>query len=199
MPNGCKVCRILDTWGLDSYDERLLSEWRGEDGQRKGYRQLATFLNHTLLRNEMDRAGLPTFAGEVESKYDRLQSDGPHQSEVAMILEREGIDVERLRSDFVSYGVVRTHLTDCLEAEYDAGPSTNWEEQSIEISRAHAREKIGDAVRSLLRKGTLSGSDDIAIQLDVVIACEECAERVSLRRALREGTVCACEQVIHDE
>lgn len=73
--------------------------------------------------------------------------------ELANILQQEGIDVERLRSDFVSYGVVRTHITECLGAEYDPGEPDNWERDAISIANDHAREKIDDAVRSLVRKG----------------------------------------------
>jgi len=43
--HGCKVCRVLAERELGHYDERLLAEWRGEEGPRKGYRSLAEWLN----------------------------------------------------------------------------------------------------------------------------------------------------------
>lgn len=193
---GCKVCRILAERDLDHYDDRLLAEWKGEDGRRKGYRSLAHWLNVTLLRREMDRAGLPTLGDEAESKYERLRGDDASASEVANMLEREGIDVDGLRSDFVSYGVIRTHIKDCLGAEYETEEAKDWERESIDIARNHAAGKIRDAVRSLRRKETLSGGESVAVHLDVEIECEDCQTRVPLRRALRRGRVCNCQRAV---
>ncbi|MWV38433.1 MULTISPECIES: rod-determining factor RdfA [Natrialba] len=189
---GCKVCRVLEDHDLEHYDERLLEEWRGDGSQRKGYRQLARWLNVTLLRREMDKVGLSTLGDEAESKYDRLREEGTTSSEVAAMLEREGIDVERLQDDFVSYGVVRTHLLDCLDAEYEKEESSEWEREAIEIARNHAKEKIVSAVRSLERKGKLRGGEDITVHVDVDLECESCQTRVPLRRAIYRGELCDC-------
>ncbi|MCW8173611.1 hypothetical protein D8S78_23420 [Natrialba swarupiae] len=159
---------------------------------RSGYRQLARWLNVTLLRREMDKVGLSTLGDEAESKYDRLREEGTTSSEVAAMLEREGIDVERLQDDFVSYGVVRTHLLDCLDAEYEKEESSEWEREAIEIARNHAKEKIVSAVRSLERKGKLRGGEDITVHVDVDLECESCQTRVPLRRAIYRGELCDC-------
>jgi hypothetical protein len=196
MVDGCKVCRVLDEHGLGHYDERILSEWRGDGTQRKGYRQLARWLNVTLLRREMDRAGLPTLGGEAESKYDRLQGEETNAVEVENILRREGIDVERLQADFVSYGVVRTHIIECLGAEYDPGTPDDWERDAIDIARDYARTKIHESVRSLARKGDLEAGEEITVDLDVALECETCGTRVRLRQALRQGEVCECPQQV---
>lgn len=196
MEEGCKVCRVLADRDLGHYDERLLSEWRGDEAQRKGYRQLARWLNITLLRREMDKAGLPTLGKEAESKYDRLRGEETNAAEVADILEREGIDVERLYDDFVSYGVVRTHITECLGAEYEPGEPDDWETNAIDIARDHARGKVHDAVRSLAGKGVIEAGGDITVHLDVELECETCRSRVPLRRALRRGRVCRCKSEV---
>lgn len=188
--HGCKVCRVLEERDLGHYDERLLSEWRGDE--RKGYRQLARWLNVTLLRREMDRAGLSTLGDEAESKYDRLQEGGATADELTDILHREGIAIKQLRNDFVSYGVIRTHIKDCLGAEYEPQESTDWERDSIEIARSHAQDKIESAVRSMLNKDKLTAGDNVTLHLDVELECEECQTRLPLRRALRRGHLCAC-------
>lgn len=187
---GCKVCRVLDERGLEHYDERLLDEWRGDD--RKGYRQLARWLNVTLLRREMDRAGLSTLGDEAESKYDRLQMDNATADEVRNILQREGIAIEELRKDFVSYGVIRTHITDCLGAEYEPEEASEWEREAIEVTRSHAHDKIKSAVRSLVNKGKLSAGPEVTLHLGIEVECEECQTRIPLRRAQRRGAICTC-------
>lgn len=190
---GCKVCRVLGERGIEHYDDRILSQWQGEGSQRKGYRQLADWLNVTLLRREMDEVGLTTLGDEAESKYERLQSDEASASEVESMLEREGIDVDRLRSDFVSYGVVRTHITECLGAEYEKTGASDWEEESIDIARDRASEKIREAVVSLVNKDEIEASGDLAVHLSVELECESCQARVPLRRAIRRGRVCQCD------
>lgn len=190
---GCKVCRVLDERGVEHYDDRLLDEWQAEQSQRKGYRALARWLNVTLLRREMDQAGLSTLGGEASSKYERLSSDDRDGEEVERLLRREGVDVDGLQSDFVSYGVVRTHLQDCLGAEYVREESdSDWEEESIRIAHEHAREKITDAVRSLVNKDEIAVGGDVSVRLDAEIECGECQVRAPLRRVRRRGYVCDC-------
>jgi hypothetical protein len=193
MSHGCKVCRVLAARDLGHYDDRILSEWRGDEDGRTGYRGLARWLNVTLLAREMERAGLPTLGGEPESKYERLRGEDATAEEVATLLRREGVDVERLRDDFVSYGVVRTHILDCLDAEYEPEEPTDWEPAAIDVARDHARERIGESVRALVGKGRLEAGDGVSVHLAVELECETCGTRVPLDRALRRGAVCECD------
>ncbi|USZ70143.1 hypothetical protein NGM10_18045 (plasmid) [Halorussus salilacus] len=188
---GCKVCRVLDRYGLDTYEDRLVEQWTADAENRKGYRALAEELNVTLLRNEMDRAGLETLGGEAQSKYERLQDDSVTATEVENVLRREGVPIEQLQDDFVSYGVVRTHLVDCLglEAEQTQG---EWERDAIAITASRAEEKASEAVRSLLNKGELAVGADITVHATIEVECEDCHTQVPVERALRRGYVCQC-------
>lgn len=59
-------------------------------------------------------AGIQLLAGEVESLYRLLTADdigAAEQTCARRRLEREGIDVQSLLSNFVSYQSVRTYLT----------------------------------------------------------------------------------------
>lgn len=190
---GCKVCRVLDEQGVDHYDDRLLEEWQADRSQRKGYRALTRWLNVTLLRREMDRAGLPTLGGEAASKYERLQNDDGDGAEVERMLRREGVDVDALQDDFVSYGVMRTHLLDCLDAEYERAESaSDWEDESIRIARDHAEGKITEAVQSLVNKDEIAAGGDVSVHVEPEIECGECRMRAPLRRVRRRGYVCEC-------
>lgn len=191
---GCKVCRVSNDRRLGEIDDRLLELWHRDGAQRMGYRKLARWLNVMMLRQEMDHAGLATLGGEAESKYDRLQGDNPTVAvEVRENLIANGIDVENLESDFVSYGVVRTHIKDCLGAERDESPS-DWEQDSIEIVRDRAREKIAEAVSSLVNKDKLRANGDVSVHFSVDLECEECKARIPLERALRREYVCHCDR-----
>ena len=190
---GCKVCRVLDEYGMERYEEQLLEQWQADPPQRKGYRQLAEWFNTLMLRREMDRAGLSTLGGEAESKYERLRGDGTLAEEVATGLSNAGVPIAQLRDDFVSYGVVRTHLTECLGAEIDL-PSGDWEQEALEISRRHAATKVEEAVRSLRNKGRLAAGGDVDVSVTVELECEHCHTRVPVDRARRREYVCHCDE-----
>lgn len=190
--SGCKVCRVLESHDLSHYNERLLDQWVAPKPERKGYRQLAEWLNISLLRREMDQVGLSTLGGEAESKYERLQGDDPTAAEVRANLKSEAVNIDELERDFVSYGVIRTHLQECLGAEREE-ESSDWEEQAIEIATEHASTKIDEATRSLKGKGKLSAGS-LSVDLEVEVECDDCHTRLPLQRALRRGYVCKCEE-----
>lgn len=189
---GCKVCRVLDEYGMERYEDQLLEQWQADASQRKGYRQLAEWFNTLMLRREMDRAGLSTLGDEAESKYERLQSDEAVAAEVATELENAGIPIDTVRDDFVSYGVIRTHLKECLESDVDLS-SGDWEQSAIEISKGHATTKIEEAVRSLRNKGRLTAGGDVNVSVTVELECESCHARVPADRAIRREYVCRCD------
>jgi hypothetical protein len=190
--NGCKVCRILDERDMSQYEDQLVDQWQAEPPERKGYRQLADWLNITMLRREMDRAGLSTLGEEARSKYERLTaSDEMVADELATDLAGAGIDVDQLQRDFISYGVVRTHLQDCLDLEYTA-ESGDWETETIEIAREFATQKVTQATQSLHNKGELEGGN-ITVTVDVELECTSCHANVPVDRAVRRGYICDCE------
>nr|WP_254525727.1 rod-determining factor RdfA [Natrinema caseinilyticum] len=178
---------------MKRYEEQLLEQWQADPPQRKGYRQLAEWFNTLMLRREMDRAGLSTLGDEAESKYERLRADETIAEEVATELANAGVPIDRLRNDFVSYGVIRTHLKECLDSDVELS-SGEWEQDAIEIARDHAGSKISEAVRSLTNKGQLTASGDIAVSVTAELECENCHARVPADRAIRRGYVCRCEE-----
>lgn len=186
--HGCKLCRIIAEREMGDYEQRLVDQWHGETGQRKGYRKLAEWFNMTLLRRKMDKAGLSTLGDEAESKYERLQSGGTVAEEVRQILRRNGLPVERIESDFVSYGVVRTHLTECLGEEYQH-ERTDWERDAIERARSHATTKITEAVQAAVSNGKLDAVGDVSVDVSVELECEETHVSVPVDQALRRGYV----------
>jgi hypothetical protein len=187
---GCKICRVLEERGMERYENRLVEQWSADRGQRKGYRQLATWLNVLMLRREMDRAGLSTLGDEAASKYKRLTGDdGTVVAEVRDVLRNSGIDVDALENDFVSYGVIRTHLIDCLGEEHET-ESTDWEPEAIEIARSNAEKKAREAVHTLVNKAKLDVGGDVRVSASIELECDECHTRVPAERAIRRGYVC---------
>ena len=184
----CKVCRVLAEREMGEYESQMVAHWKGEIGQRKGYRQLAEWFNVTLLRREMDKAGLSTLGNEAESKYERLNDERTVAEEVRMDLRRAGLPIDDLESDFVSYGVIRTHLTECLGEEYEH-ESGDWEQEAIDRASSHAHQKISEAVQAALSKGKLTAAGEVTVSISVELECEETQVRIPVDRAMRRGYV----------
>jgi hypothetical protein len=174
---------------MQRYEDRLVDQWQADSPNRKGYRQLADWLNTMMLRREMDQAGLSTLGDEPESKYQRLTGDDETVAdEVRNDLHNEGINVDSLDSDFVSYGVVRKHLKECLDLDRDI-ESTDWEAEAIKYTHEHASGKLEDAIRSLLNKERLAACGDVEAHVFFEVECEGCHTRVPVDRALRRGYI----------
>jgi hypothetical protein len=188
--DSCKVCKVTHRYDLD---ERLLRHWRGDTVQRKGYRKLADWFNIQVLQRAMDRAGLPTVGGEVETKYQRLKDgDEMTRNEVRTLLENSGVAIEEVEKHFVSYGVIRTHIKDCLGADREV-PASDWESDAIGMARNIGEQRVLEAVESLQNKNELSAGKDITVEAEFYIQCHECDARVQLSHALRHGEVCPCD------
>jgi DNA-binding transcriptional ArsR family regulator len=186
---------VLSEWEMEGYEPRMLEEWKGERGARKGYRTLAREIDIRLLRREMDRAGVTTLADEAESRYDRLTGDDETVArETRELLRNEGVPIDALESDFVSYATVRTHLRECLDAEYEAEPSSGrWVEESIRIAKGTAQSKVEEAVKALVNRDDLEAGGNVDVEIDVMVTCTACQSRIPIDRAIRRGAVCSCQ------
>lgn len=195
-PTGCKVCRVLDRWDLTELEDELLARWRGEDGDRMGYRKLAEWLNVTLLRREMDRAGLTTFGGAAASRYERLTEGGSTGDQLEQSLRNSGLPIEDIRRDFVSYGVVRTHLKDCLGAERETTESRDaaWAPDALAHTRRYAESKAEKSVQAAVNAGRLQVGATPEISVSIELTCPACRATVSAVEALEEQWACDCEE-----
>lgn len=184
---GCKVCRIRRAYDLTGLDETLLERWQREQ-DRHGYRRLATYINATLLETELERAGLYTPEAAATALYEGLENN---DSAVHEQLEREELPLERLESDFVSFGVVRTHLQECLNAEWSGRErTTDWEQTTLETVVPRLLDRTHRALESLQRREELELPE--AMDLSVTARCSACGESTSLESLLAADAWCAC-------
>jgi hypothetical protein len=195
--HGCKVCRVLADRELEHLNSELVAHWHGETGERMGYRRLSDWLNTAFLRTEMEIVGMSTTGGEVRSRYERLvgaaEATGDEEAaEMRRLLARGGVAVDDLLDDFVSYSVVRTHLTECLGESRDPEPIADWENDRIAQLEAYAAEEATEALRSLANKGRLSAGGALEATVSVEVTCSACGVSVPLDAALQAATFCDC-------
>lgn len=192
--DGCKVCRVLRERDLPGHERRMVRAWRGEAGERKGYRTLARELNVTVLRNELARAGLPTRGGEAASKYDRLAGDDERTAaDLRAVLREAGVPVAAVEREFVSYGVVRTHLRDCLGLDRDPDPpDEEWPADAVAYVRETAASTVGGAARAAFERGDLRAGDRPEVVVEVRLRCPACGAAKPAAAAVADGAVCTC-------
>lgn len=197
---GCKVDRVVETYGLDpahdrfdTVDDYLVTRWTGADGRPPdGYRTLAEWFNGRLLKQVYDEHGRETVGLRVDSDYRALTGDDDLvRLEVMDDLRADGIDAEALCDDMVSWSTIRHHLKGCLDAEKPRSEAdTDWEHESVRIAMSQTAEKVTAALRSLDAKGDLPNAQQAAVDIQVQLSCPECPVRVPLAEAVDRGYIC---------
>lgn len=196
----CKVDRALEKYDLDmaiaghdTADEYLLARWNGTDGRSAdGYRPLTDWFNKRLLKYAYDEGGRDATGTRLQSEYDALTGDDELvREEVADDLRMDGIDVDNVLDEMISWSTMRHHLKSCLAGEKDRPDSTTeWEQRSVDIACNQTSEKVDDALSSLDSKGTLPGGSRADVSVRVQLQCPVCHVRVPFDEALSRGYVC---------
>ncbi|MEF8826461.1 MAG: hypothetical protein V5A27_09015 [Halapricum sp.] len=198
-----KVARLIDTYGLgEGFGDRLEALWTAEGEERESLRTLAARFNRRLLEVEMTEAGMSTLDGEVYNLY-RLLSDDEVSSgvrtEARVRLEREGVNVERLEQDFVTYQAIRSYLKEYRGADYQRGTDSNRIETAIEtIQRLQSRVRsVAERNLQQLRDTGRLSLGEFRLFVGIEVLCEDCNEQYGLIELLkREG--CQCEQATNE-
>lgn len=194
----CKVDRVVEAYGLAGADPRhasihdgLLARWQGTDGHSAvGYRTLTEWFNERLLRRACVESGRDIAGGRVSHDYEALTGDDElRRAEVEESLRADGVDADSLVDDMVSWGTMRTHLTECLDGAKERAGG-DWERDAVGMAVSFAREKVEAALSSLGTKGELAGLDRASVSVQVQVQCEACPTRVPLAVALDRGYVC---------
>lgn len=196
----CKVDDVIDRYKLtntsgeyDTVDDHLVARWLGEDRfEAHGYRTLTEWFNKRLLKQVYDEHGRPTIGSRLNDEFETLTGeDYLSKQELTDDLHTEGIDVESILADMVSWSTMRHHLKDCLEETKDRDEATtDWERNSVEVARKQLHQKVERALQSYENKGELVEGTQADITTNIYLSCPECATRTTLREAVERGFIC---------
>jgi len=188
---GCKVDRVSQKYGLDEVDEVL------KDLQKEGtsLRDLETQYNQQVLESTLREAGVDVLQGEVENLYQLLTGDDVSAGmrvEARSRLERQGIDPETIRDDFVSYQTVRTHLRECLAVDTERESTVTPTGAKNTVFKLISRtESVTNRTIERLRSSGLLHVGTVDVTLSLRIACTDCGEEYTFSRLLERGR-CSC-------
>jgi hypothetical protein len=191
----CKIDRTAAAYDLTGEAKRLAEYWTRDD-KRYSLRELAVYFNQQLLRASMKQAGLDPLDGEVENTYRLLTDEEVSQgtrTQARNRLHRHGIDIERLQSNFVSYGTVRRHLKGCLGAEREPDGPDDPAETGIQRVAALQNRTVAvtESTLSQLASAGELAAGDIGVFVDVTVSCSECGTHASIREYI-EAKGCDC-------
>ncbi len=189
-----KVARLLEAYDLDGLGAEMEARWTAED-DRMSLRALAAYFNREVLRQRLAAAGVETLDGETENIYRLLTHDDVSTAERTRVrrrLEREGLDVDALQDEFVTYQAIRTYLTEYRDAEYerdDRDPITR-ETENLERLRGRVETVTNGKLDQLTNGGALTLGTPRTV-VDIKVVCEDCHSQYDVIDLLDRGG-CDC-------
>lgn len=193
-----KVARLLEEYGLDELGTELEQRWTGDGYERMSLRDLADFFNKRLLEQALRDAGQTALDSDVETTYRNLTGDDVStgvRTDTQTRLEQDGLDVDSLERDFVTYQAIRSYLKEWRGAEY--------EQPSDEEKRANDRESIQRLLtRTLsvtedriekLRETDRIAAEEFEVFVEAQVLCQRCGTQYSVTDFIDNGG-CDCLQ-----
>lgn len=191
-----KMIRLIDEYDLDDLGAELEQQWTADPDERSSLRELADYVNRELLAAALRDAGAEPLSSEIETLYSVLTAErsDAERTRVRRRLQREGVDVEQLERDFVTYQAVRAYLRDHRGVEYTGAESSNAEADIESIRRLRGRTSA--VLESKVEK--LRSSDAVTIGefrtiVTASIVCEECGGRYEFDDLVERGG-CDCDR-----
>lgn len=189
-----KVGRLIGEHGLDGIGSDMESRWTREE-DRWSLRELADWFNERVLAATLTDAGVGTVEGEVSNYYRLLTDDDVSDDariQARRRLEQAGVDVERLRGEFVTYQAIRSYLQDVRDATYSEETTTTPESVQRRIdSLAGRTERVAtDGIEQLRTNGAID-LGEFRVFTDTQVYCQECNSQYDIETLLRNGG-CEC-------
>jgi hypothetical protein len=133
-----KVVRLIEQLYLAGVGDRLERRWTAEGDERPSPRDLAQEFNCEILRSAMVSAGIQPLDGDIKNIYRRLTDEAvsvADRTRTEQQLDREGINADQRREDFVSYQAIRTYLKEHRNAAYSGDTRDQTEATKKHIQR----------------------------------------------------------------
>lgn len=187
-----KVARLIEEHEMDSLGAELEQLWTADEN-RQSLRELATYFNQQLLKRVLEEADVRTLDGEVENIYRLLTNDSsPDRVRIRRQLERDGIDVDGLLSDFVTYQAIRTYLKKYRNVEYSPKEVDPIEREMSNIQKIRGRaDSVTEGKIEQLRKSGQLDIGNFRTLVDIRVVCEDCDTQFDVIDLL-ERTECNC-------
>jgi hypothetical protein len=193
-----KVARLISEYDLDGLGDELEVRWTGDGVERTSLRDLADYFNEQLLERALIDAGMSALDSDVSSTYRNLTDEDVStgvRTDARARLENNGIDIDNLESDFVSYQAIRSYLTEYRDAEYrrlSDDEKIEKDLQSIQRLMTRTLSVTEERIEKLAQTDRID-ADSFEVLLDVQVLCGECGRQYSVSEFLDERG-CDCQR-----
>ncbi|MDZ5811095.1 hypothetical protein U4E84_07020 [Halorubrum sp. AD140] len=191
-----KVARLVDEYGLDGVGDELESRWTATGDDHWSLRELAAAFNRELVEARLAEAGVRLSEREVEAVVRSLTGDevsAADRTQLRRRLERDGVDVDALDGDVVTYQAVRSYLRDHRGAEYEREDGDRTASAGEAIQKLRGRlAAVAETKLERLRKRSGLALGEFRVMVDVSVLCTECGSRYGVDELLATGE-CDCE------
>lgn len=191
-----KVARLIHEYGLEGVGAELETRWTDDGADRMSLRDLAEYFNKQLLEETLLDAGMPALESDLEATYRRLTSEDVSagvRTETSSRLEQNGINVDSLTSDFVTYQAMRSYLKDYRGATHQS-PSDEQkiakDSESIQRLLSRTNSVIEERVEWLRDTDRLEITE-FQVLLDAQVLCQNCGTQHTVVDLLEHGG-CDC-------
>lgn len=192
-----KVERVMDQYGLEEWGPRLEAEWIGDETERTSLRDLATEFNQAVLRAAVRDSGASVLDTDIESLYRTLTDDDVSRSDAVRRrrdLERAGVDIDDVRSDFVTHQTIYTYLTNVRDAslpEEDTEDRIERKKETVQRLAGRTQVITESTLEELGNAGEIADRD-YDVFVDVRAICGDCGADYPIVDLLEQGG-CDCD------
>lgn len=189
-----KVVRLLEEYELQRLGVELEQLWTAED-DRYSLRDLAAYFNQHLIEQVLEDTDIQLLDGEVENIHRLLTDDEVSSAERTRVrrrLERDGVDVDGLEDDFVTYQAVRTYLQEDRGAEYTPAKTDPLKREIDNLQQLRGRTTaVTEGKLEQLRDNNELVLDEFRTLVNIQVVCEGCNTQFDVFELLDRGG-CEC-------
>ena len=195
---GPKIERVADRYDLSGLGDDVVARWLGKDGyEQESLRDLADRVNERIIDAAIDDS-TNLLDGEAANIYRLLTADDDDvtvgmQTEARQSLKHDGVNVERLEADLITYQSVYNYCKD----HRGVSRSSPSQEKNPESSLSHVRKLAGrlqaiveSTVTRWVKNDVLEGGS-YEVDIEIWVTCQNCGERRS-PKALLDAGGCQC-------
>lgn len=189
-----KVVRLIEEYDLQGIGAELEQYWTADE-DRRSLRELADYLNRYVLEAVLDSASVQHLDGETENTYRLLTDDdisSADRTRVRRRLERDGVDVDKLEGDFVTYQAIRSYLRDHRGVEYTPDEPDPLEREKTNVQRLRGRmTSVTEGNLEQLRDSGRLTLGEFRTLSEIRVVCEDCNTQFDAVELLKRGG-CDC-------
>lgn len=189
-----KVVRLIEEYDLQGIGAELEQYWTADE-DRRSLRELADYLNRYVLEAVLDSAGVQHLDGETKNTYRLLTDDdisSADRTRVRRRLERDGVDVDKLEGDFVTYQAIRSYLRDNRGVEYTPDEPDPLEREKTNVQRLRGRmTSVTEGNLEQLRDSGHLTLGEFRTLSEIRVVCEDCNTQFDAVELLKRGG-CDC-------